>query len=259
MSDDDTLLSSTGLDVEIGGLPVAHNLDLELRRGQCWCLLGRNGVGKTTLLHTLAGLRNACSGTVRLCGQPLQQMTRRQIARRLAILLQHQSDSFPASVRETVLQGRHPHLHAWQWETANDQRLTTELLQQLELEALQERNVQTLSGGERQRVAIAALLAQQTDVLLLDEPVNHLDVKHRLAVLEALDSDYRAQGRALIMSLHDINLAARFCDHALLLFGNGAMRHGPVEEIVDAATLEDLYGYPLVEVKTSAGRAWLPR
>lgn len=259
MSEDTILLRSSGLDVEVGGLTVARDLDLELRRGQCWCLLGRNGVGKTTLLHTLAGLRDSRAGCIRLDGQPLQQLKRKQVARRLGILLQQQSDSFPASVRETVLQGRHPYLHAWQWETAHDHRLVTSLLQQLELEHLQERNVQTLSGGERQRVAIATLLAQQTDALLLDEPVNHLDVKHRLALLNALDSDYRARGCAVLMSLHDINLAARFCDHALLLLGDGEVRQGKVDDILDIPTLEAVYGYPLVQIDTPAGRAWLPR
>jgi iron complex transport system ATP-binding protein len=259
MSDHETLLRGVDLTVSVNGLRVASKLALNLRPGQCWCLLGRNGVGKTTLLHTLAGLRDAQGGTVQLGGRPLHSFSRKQIAQRLAILFQHQSDSFPASVRETVLQGRHPYLHAWQWETAHDHRLVSELLAQLELEDLQWRNVQTLSGGERQRVAIATLLAQQTGVLLLDEPVNHLDVKHRLGLLEALGSSCREQGRAALMSLHDINLAARFCDHALLLLGDGEVRQGPVDEVLDSSVLEALYGYPLTEIKTATGRAWLPR
>jgi len=259
MSENDCLLHSSDLSVAVSGLQIARGLDLNLRQGQCWCLLGRNGVGKTTLLHTLAGLREAQGGTVQLDGQPLLTLTRKQVAQRLGILFQLQSDSFPASVRETVLQGRHPYLHAWQWETAHDHRLVTDLLRQLELEHLEWRNVQTLSGGERQRVAIATLLAQQTGVLLLDEPVNHLDVKHRLDLLTTLGSDCRTQGRAVLMSLHDINLAARFCDHALLLLGDGKVRQGPVADILDSSVLEALYGYPFTEIKTANGRAWLPR
>lgn len=259
MSEDTALLHCTGLTVEINGLPVVRGLDLNLYPGQCWCLLGRNGVGKTTLLHTLAGLREPLDGTIRLGKQPLHSLTRKQVAQRLGILFQHQGDSFPASVIETVLQGRHPYLHAWQWETAHDHRLVRELLLQLELQHLQQRNVQTLSGGERQRVAIATLLAQQTNVLLLDEPVNHLDMKHRLDLLNALGRDCRAQGRTALMSLHDINLAARFCDHALLLLGDGKIRQGPVNELLDSPTLEALYGYPLTEITTATGRAWLPR
>lgn len=259
MSDSPALLNCIGLTVEIDGLTVVRNLDLALRPGQCWCLLGRNGVGKTTLLHALAGLRPTRSGTLQLGGQPLHGLSRKQIAQRLGILLQHHNDSFPASVRETVLQGRHPYLHAWQWETSQDHQLVTALLRKLALENLQARNVQTLSGGERQRVAVATLLAQQTSVLLLDEPVNHLDVKHRLGLLGTLDSDYRAQGCAVLLSLHDINLAVRFCDHALLLLGDGEVRQGPVDEILDVPTLEAVYGYPLIELETPGGRAWLPR
>ena len=259
MNERPALLSCTGLEVAINGVSVVSNLNLELRPGQSWCLLGRNGVGKTTLLHTLAGLRPAQGGSLLLGGRPLHQVSRKQIAQKLGILLQQQTDSFPASVRETVLQGRHPFLHAWQWEGAGDQQLVTTVLRELELEALQSRNVQTLSGGERQRVAVATLLAQQTDLLLLDEPVNHLDVKHRLELLHMLNTDYRARGCATMLSLHDINLAARFCDHALLLFGKGEFRQGRMDEVLDLQTLEALYGYPLMELDTPAGKAWLPR
>ncbi len=252
------LLSCADLCLDIGGVQLVEGLNLSLFPGQSWCLLGRNGVGKTTLLHTLAGLRAAQHGSVWLGAQPLRRLPRKQIARQIALLPQHQQDSFPASVRETVLQGRHPYLHAWQWETAEDHQLVSGFLEQLELASLQQRDIQTLSGGERQRVAIASLLAQQSQVLLLDEPVNHLDIKHRLDLLKTLDRNYRAQGRAILMSLHDVNLAARFCTHALLLLGNGAVRQGPVAEILDAQTLESLYGYPMREITFAAGRAWLP-
>ena len=259
MTDATALLESSALDVEIGDLQVANHLDIALKPGECWCLLGRNGVGKTTLLHTLAGLRSARGGQLRLGGRPLAQLSRRQIAQQLGILLQHQTDSFPASVTETVLQGRHPYLRAWQWESAADRQLVATLLEQLELTSLAARNVQTLSGGERQRVAIATLLAQQSDVLLLDEPANHLDVRHRMELLQMLTGDSRRHGRTLMMSLHDINLAARFCDHALLLLGDGRALSGRIGDILDVATLEVLYDYPFTAFETSSGHVWLPR
>jgi iron complex transport system ATP-binding protein len=253
-----TLLQCRNLHVEIGGLVVARNLELTILAGQSWCLLGRNGSGKTTLLHTLAGLRAATSGSIRLGDTTLESLSRRQVARRLSILFQDQTDSFPVTVREKILQGRHPYLHAWQWESADDHNIVTDLLHKLELEALQGRNIQTLSGGERQRVAIATLLAQQAGLLLLDEPTNHLDLNHCLSLLSTLVSDTRENRQGLLMSLHDINLAARFCDHALLLMGDGEVRHGAIDEILDNQVLETLYGYPLQEVETAAGRAWLP-
>lgn len=259
MSEPAALLAADALEIEIGGTRVTHRLTMALQPGECWCLLGRNGVGKTTLLHTLAGLRSPRDGSVRLDGEPLQRLPRRRVAQRLGILLQQHNDSFPASVTETVLQGRHPYLRAWQWESAADRRLIADLLERLELQHLCTRNVQSLSGGERQRVAIATLLAQQTDVLLLDEPVNHLDVRHRLELLQQLTTECRQRGRALMMSLHDVNLAARFCDHALLLLGDGRVRSGLIDDIIDVATLQSLYGYPFVEVETPSGCVWLPR
>jgi iron complex transport system ATP-binding protein len=235
-----------------------RDLELSIEAGQCWCLLGCNGVGKSTLLLTLAGLRPAKAGEIRLGGASLAALTRRQIARQLAILFQEQADSFPVSVREKLLQGRHPYLQPWQWETADDHAIVAGLLHKLDLEPLATRNIQTLSGGERQRVAIATLLAQQSRMLLLDEPTNHLDLSHRISLLHMLAGDCRDRHHAALMSLHDINLAARFCDHALLLLGDGETRYGPVNAVLDSRVLESLYGYPLVEVTTPAGRAWLP-
>jgi len=258
MTELETVLECSSLSVEVGGLTVVRDLDLTIHAGECWCLLGRNGAGKTTLLHTLAGLRPVQAGDIRLSNSPLPTLSRKQVARRLAILFQDQTDSFPISVREKLLQGRHPYLHAWQWETAHDHAVVAGLLHKLELGALQARNVQTLSGGERQRVAIATLLAQQSAMLLLDEPTNHLDLSHCLTLLNTLAAECRDQRQSMLMSLHDINLAVRFCDHALLLMGDGEVLHGPVNEILDSQVLEGLYGHPLVEVTTAAGRAWLP-
>ena len=259
MNEPRPLLRCDRLRVEIGELVVARELTFRMYPGQCWCLLGRNGVGKTTLLHTLAGLRPAGSGSIQLSDTALDRLTRKQVAQRLAMLFQDQTDSFPASVREKVLQGRHPYLRAWQWESADDHELVSRLLHKLELEALDSRNIQTLSGGERQRVAVATALAQHCRLLLLDEPTNHLDLRHRFGLLSMLADDCREQRHTLMMSLHDINLAARFCSHALLLMGNGEVLHGAVDELLDSQVLENLYQQPLVEVETPSGRAWLPR
>ena len=170
-----------------------------------------------------------------------------------------QTDSFPATVLEHVMQGRHPHLHAWQWESASDQTVALAAIKQLGLTDLQARNIQTLSGGERQRVAIATLLTQQTRLLLLDEPSNHLDLHHRLSLLDELVANCKQAQQSVLMSLHDINLAARVADHALLLLGDGQVAHGPIDEVLTSQQLEMLYGHPLEEFRTAAGRAWLPR
>ena len=255
----ESLLSCTGIDIQVGSVTVARGLDLDIQAGQCWCLLGRNGIGKTTLLHTLAGLRTPAAGTIKLNSTSLNQLKRRDIARQLGILFQDNEDSFPATVFETVLQGRHPHLHSWQWETATDHRIASSALTRFGLSDFENRNVQTLSGGERQRVAIATLLVQQTRLLFLDEPTNHLDLHHRLNILEILLAECRENQKAVFMVLHDINLASRFADHILLLLGDGKTRAGSAQEILQTTLLERLYGHRLVELETPTGTAWLPR
>ena len=259
MPEPPSLLRCADLDVDIGNVVVTRGLHFTIKPGQCWCVLGRNGVGKTTLLQTLAGLRACRRGSVELEASPLQQLSRRQVAQRLGIVFQHYEDNFPATVMETVLQGRHPHLHSWQWESAEDHHIARQAMAQCGLSGYEARNIQTLSGGERQRVSIAALLAQDTQLLLLDEPTNHLDLHHQMRVLETLVSHSRKTNRGILMVVHDINLAARYADHVLLLLGNGESRLGKKEQILETGVLERLYRHPLTRVDTPQGPAWLPR
>ena len=259
MSESTPLLRCTHLDVDIGNVVVTRGLHLNIEPGQCWCVLGRNGVGKTTLLHTLAGLRAYRRGSIELDAVPLQQLSRRQVARKLGIVFQHYDDNFPATVMETVLQGRHPHLRSWQWESAEDNHIARQALAQCGLSGYETRNIQTLSGGERQRVSIAALLAQDTQLLLLDEPTNHLDLHHRMRVLETLVSHGKKTNRGILLVVHDINLAARYADHVLLLLGKGESRLGNKERILETTVLERLYSHPLTQIETPQGPAWLPR
>ena len=253
------LLRCVGVDIDIADVSVTRGLQLNVQAGQCWCILGRNGSGKTTLLHTLAGLRPPATGRIELDGQPLEALQRRRVAQQVGVLFQNQDDAFPATVLETVLQGRHPHLHGWQWESTADHALARQALSEVGLTGFETRDIQTLSGGERQRVAIATLLTQQPRLLLLDEPSNHLDLHHQLSVLGTLLALCREQRCAIVMVLHDLNLAARFADHALLLLGSGEVCLGEQSQIMETAVLEELYSHPLVRVATPAGPAWLPR
>ncbi|TCK19271.1 iron complex transport system ATP-binding protein [Thiogranum longum] len=253
------LLQTTDVDICIGDKVFARTLNLEVKPGQCWCILGRNGAGKTTLLHTLAGLHSPTTGQVRLEGNPVQTLARKYIAQRLGVLFQNQEDHFPATVMETVLQGRHPYLRSWQWESRTDRDIASNALTQVDLSGFAERDVQTLSGGERQRVAIASLLAQQPRLLLLDEPTNHLDLQHRIQILERLRDHTRKNATAIVMVLHDINLAARFCDHTILMSGQAQIRVGESRDILRTETLEQAFNYPLTALQTAHGKAWLPQ
>jgi iron complex transport system ATP-binding protein len=251
------LLAASGLGVTIAGNQVCSRLDFAVMPGQCWAILGRNGAGKTTLLHTLAGLRSPAAGTIELSGKPLATTGRREVARLRGLLLQDDSDAFPATVLECVLVGRHPHLSRWQWETAEDVRIAHDALEAADMAGTEARDVRTLSGGERRRVALAALLAQQPRLFLLDEPSSHLDLSHQLTLLERLAAAVRRRDRALIMVVHDVNLAARYCDHALLL-ADGEAVAGPAQELLTAERLSAIYRVSLSQVAGPRGNLFAP-
>lgn len=252
------MLSTQQLTVDIGGKRVCSALELALQPGQRWGLLGINGVGKTTLLHTLAGLRPATSGEILWDGAPITSLPPRRRAQALGVLFQAEDDAFPGTVLETVLMGRHPWLGRWQWEGEDDRTRAHTALDQVGLSGFEGRPLDTLSGGERRRVELATLLTQAPQLYLLDEPSNHLDPHHQMALLGLLARRVTEHGKALLMTLHDINLATRFCDHLLLLFGDGEWRGGPVAEVLDSATLSRLYGHPMLAVDGPRGPVYLP-
>jgi len=252
-----TALTATGVTVAVDSRLLVDGLDLELRAGEIVALLGMNGAGKTLLLHTLAGLRPPRAGTVRLFDADIATLGRRDVATRLALLPQDSDDVFPASVLETVLVGRHPHVERFGWETGRDIALARDALAAVALDGLGDRNVLTLSGGERQRLAIAQCLTQDAPVMLLDEPTNHLDPHHQLDALELFRT--RADGgKAVLMTLHDVNFAARYADRCLLLFGDGRWQLGPTDDVLSGETLEKLYGVAMETLPWKGRNVFMP-
>ncbi|MCL7940996.1 ABC transporter ATP-binding protein [Halomonas sp. ATCH28] len=249
-------LETRGLVIDVPGRNGGDPLDLAVLPGQIWGVLGPNGAGKTTLLHTLAGLRSARAGSVEVDGLPLTRLRRRRLAQCLGLVFQEHHDGFPATVEETALIGRHPWLSPWQMETAEDLALAHRALARLDLAALGGRQVSTLSGGERQRLAIATLLAQDPGVWLADEPTNHLDLHHQVAVMRLL-AEQGARGRGVMICLHDLNLAARWCDHLLLLYPNGETCWGPAESMLVPEVLERLYGQRLASAEVEGSRVFV--
>lgn len=233
-------LQCRALSITVPGRKLVESLTIDICEGEFLAVLGPNGVGKSLTLHTLAGIRPSPLGMVVLNGQAISAYSRPQVARQLALLPQYTEDIFPATVKETVLIGRHPHIPRFRWESGEDWRIAARSLEQVDLGNLAGRDVSTLSGGERRRLAVAQVLTQMPLIYLLDEPTNHLDPQHQLEVLQ-LFRDRVAAGDTVVTSLHDVNLAARYADRCLLLYGDGRWNIGATDEVLTTERLSALY------------------
>lgn len=236
------LLACRGLTVDRGGRRLVEAFDFALRAGEIAAVIGPNGVGKSSLLATLAGLLPATSGVIELEGRGLAALSRREVAQRLGFLPQDTEDPYPATVLETALIGRHPHIGFWRWESAADAAKARAALRRVGLAAAANRPVATLSGGERRRLAIATLLTQAPRVHLLDEPLEALDLGYQARLLRLFRRLARATGTAALMSLHDLSLAGRYADRVILLDGRGGTETGPPGRVLEPARLGAIYG-----------------
>ena len=253
-----TSLACQSLDISIAGKNICSKLDLELEPGQFWGLLGPNGIGKTTLLKCMAGLSPPDNGNVLLENQRIENLPRRAVARLLGMLQQHTVYVFDASVLETAMTGRHPHLAYWEREGPKDKQKALDAIRAVDLAGFEGRSVTGLSGGEARRLAFASLIVQEPAILLLDEPTNHLDMKHKIRIMNQVEEQVSAEQRCAMIALHDVNLAVRYCSHIVMLFGHGDWQAGPVAELLNQENLERLYQCPVEVVQTSNGRRFLP-
>lgn len=211
------LLQARQLGYSIEQAPLLCEVSVTLHVGEIVGLIGPNGAGKSTLLRALGGLRRDISGEIDLMGKPLHHYSIREIARRVATVPQSTDLDFAFTVKEVVSMGRNPYLGRFQIEGPEDRRIVSEAMQALAITEFAERHVNTLSGGERQRVFIARALAQQPKALLLDEPIASLDVHHQIEVMQILARLAHQQGMGLLAAIHDLDLAAYFCDRLILL------------------------------------------
>jgi len=226
------LLGAEGINLSIDGAHILRGVSTSLKPGELVGLIGPNGAGKTTLLKVLGGLLQPTGGEVRLLGEPLARYQPRQVARLIAHVPQSTLTDFAFTVREVVLMGRSPHLGRFQIEQTADREISQRAMERLHVEGLADRLITTLSGGERQRVFIARALAQQPRVLLLDEPTANLDVRHQLDVLELVADLARAENLGVIAALHDLDLAAHYCDRLVLMEAGRVLADSAPEHVL---------------------------
>jgi iron complex transport system ATP-binding protein len=236
------------LTLRAGRRELVRDLELAVQAGERWVVLGPNGAGKSSLLAVLAGVRCAHAGEVQLAGHDINRLDGLALARERALLTDRWLDPFSATVLDTVLTARY---RFGPYAVPGAEAAARAALAELDCADLPERDVRTLSRGERQRVGLATALLQDTPLLLLDEPTAHQDPRHQALVFERLAG---LTGRTIVTTLHDINAAARFATHVLLLGGQGAWQAGPVDAVLTTASLSALFGTRFGEVQADGQR-----
>ncbi|QSQ22707.1 ABC transporter ATP-binding protein [Pyxidicoccus parkwayensis] len=253
------LLVTRDLQAGYGPHPVLHGVDCEVRSGELWAVLGPNGTGKSTLLRAVLGVAPWVRGEVRLLGRERAEWEPRALARKVAWVPQSFEPAEGFSGLELVLMGRGPHLGLWGLPSAKDVELARSVLRELDVAYLADRPGEALSGGERRMLLLARGLVQEPELLLLDEPTAFLDVAHQVGTLARVRARVDA-GLGAVAVLHDVNLAAAFATHVLLLRDGKVLAQGPVDTVLERGALESLYGLPMeTALAPSGARLFAPR
>ncbi len=248
-------LETANLRFSYGESPVLRGLDLDFQPGLLHGIVGPNGCGKSTLLGLLSGLLPPSHGRAVLDAIPVEAYPASRLARKLALVEQEPVAGFPFTVYETALMGRHPHIPRFSRPRAADLEATEKALTAMDLGHLRHRSMADLSGGERQRTMVARGLAQDTPVLLLDEPTASMDIRHALSAMAQLRLLARDGDRTVIAVLHDLNLAARFCDRVVMLADGTAHATGEVRTTLTPANIEAIFRVPATVLDTREGPA----
>ncbi len=237
-----SLLAIHALGFAYADWPVLEEIDLTCRVGRCYGILGPNGSGKTTLLDLCCGLLRPDQGEVRFDGIALPRWSRNHLAQQIALVPQESRFNFAFTVAEVVLMGRHPHRSRFAPPTPEDRRLVTRAMAMLDINHLADRPVTCLSGGEKQRLVVARALVQEPRLLLLDEATASLDIFHTLAILRIIRQRVREEGLTVLAAMHDLNLAAWFCDELIILHQGRIRAQGPVAQVLNPDIIHQVFG-----------------
>ena len=233
-------IEARGICVEAGGSLLVDDVSLKCDGGEVFGIIGPNGAGKSTLLKALAGITRTVRGCVKIHGHPVARMPSTTRSQMVSFAPQSPAP-LPFTAIDNVLMGRYPYLRRFQLEDASDRQLAMAALSQTETLQFAERKVESLSGGERQRVMLARVIAQDTAVILADEPVASLDIKHQLLAMALLRDRARGHGVAVIVVMHDLNLAAMYCDRILVMDNAKAVVSGPPSDIVTSELIRSVF------------------
>ena len=241
----DSILSLDAVSLAYGDISVLDRISIEINSGEILGILGPNGSGKSSLLRLMCGLLRPDRGRVLLERRPLPQLSPQEIARRIGMVAQESYFQFAFSVFEVVLMGRFPHLGRLQFEGAEDERVARQALAATQCLELADRSINELSGGERQRVLIARALAQEPKLLLFDEPTSFLDLRFKRDIFQLILRLSREQNMAVVVVSHDLDLAAQYCSRVAMLKNGSIYRHGPPEQVIDAACVASVFDCPV--------------
>lgn len=248
---DEAVFSLTAVEYRLGDRLLVKPTTVEIAAGASIALVGHNGSGKSTLLKMLGRHLLPSGGQILFAGRPLHEWPARDFARRLAYLPQHTPSTPGMTVRELVALGRYPWHGALGRFSSADASQVDAAMENTGIAALQDRLVDTLSGGERQRVWLAMLIAQNADCLLLDEPISALDIRHQLEVLSLVRRLTKERKMTVITVLHDINMAARFCDRIIAMHSGRLIANGAPHEIMTPASLADIYNVDMQIIRSA--------
>ncbi|MBN1268597.1 MAG: ABC transporter ATP-binding protein [Kiritimatiellae bacterium] len=246
-------LEAAGVAAGYGSGLVLQDVSLAVAEGDCVGLIGPNGAGKTTLLRVLSGALPVASGEVRVMGRPVRAYTRRERSRVAAFVPQSLPVPVAFSVAELAAMGRTPYVSGWSRLSAADRAAVERAMEQTDVRHLADRSVGELSAGEMQRAIVAMALAQEPRILLLDEPTAHLDIHHAWGLMEIVRGLNRSQGLTVVMSAHDLNLAAEFCTRLVLLERGRVVAAGAAGTVLEEQVLSRVYRHPLVVLRPGPG------
>ncbi|HOM01469.1 MAG TPA: heme ABC transporter ATP-binding protein [Acetivibrio sp.] len=229
------------IEISFGDFNVLKGISLKMEKGRFYGILGPNGSGKTTLLRSMAKALRPQKGAIFVDGEDISRMKARELSKKIACLYQSTGVSCDYPVMDVVLMGRYPYVKRFQTESAKDREIAKKAMIASNVWHLKDRRINEISGGERQRVFIARALVQETDIVLLDEPISHLDIQHQIEILE-LAGKMAQEGKTIIAVLHDLNLASMYCDHLIMLKDGTIVAQGEPQKVLTEEIVKKVYG-----------------